>query len=105
EGEINSIFRPDTKAPQSIAPHLADPVPVLHTVQYADRSTSRSARSEVITDGVDRISGYQIAKHRFFHQRVHPLFPGHKGYATDIIQDFELLRLETGGIKFAMVKW
>src|SRR5579885_214238 len=43
EGEIDDIFGAHAKAPDAIAPHLADPVPVLRAVQHTNRCTPAGA--------------------------------------------------------------
>src|SRR5438105_10451763 len=52
KGEIDDIFGPDPEAPDTIAPHFVDPIPVLHAIQHADGSTPGGARSEMIANSI-----------------------------------------------------
>src|SRR5438132_10630101 len=105
KGEIDDIFGPDAEAPDTIAPHFVDPVPVLHAIQYTDGGTPGGARSEVIANSILCIGGEQITKQGLFQQGFHPLFPGHKGNAAEIIQGFDLLGFEASRVKLAPVAW
>src|SRR5688572_21357025 len=86
EGEVDTVLRPDTKAPKTVAPHLGDPLPVFHPVEDSDGRPSARARCEVVTDGMRGIGGHQIPKHRLLHLRVHPLFPGRERDAADVVK-------------------
>src|SRR6185312_10115290 len=105
EGEIHAVFRTHAEAPQAIAPHFSDPVPVLGAIQHANRGAPAGAGGEVIANGMVVIGGGEIAKHRGLIDGVHPLFSRHKRDTADIIQRFELFRVKTGFIKLASMEW
>src|SRR5205823_8030133 len=92
EGEINDIFRANAKSPQAIAPHLANPVPVFHAIEHANRGTSCCSRGEMVANSIVWVGSEQIAEQRLLLQRFHPLFPCHNRNTAQIVQGLQLFR-------------
>src|SRR5262249_15510405 len=43
EGDVDYILRADTEGPETVAPHLGDPVPILGAVEHTDRGAPTGA--------------------------------------------------------------
>src|SRR4029079_1111098 len=84
ECEVDRVLGPYAEAPQPVAPHLANPVPILGAVEHAYGSAPRGARREVVANGVVRLGRDDIAEERLLDQRLHPLLARHEGYAPQV---------------------
>src|SRR5438105_12614187 len=94
----NDIRGPDAESPEAVAPHLGDPLPVLHAVQYLKWDAPRGTRSQVVADRGLLGSGEQGAKGRVFQLRLHPLVARHHRDATKIVQAFDRFRGDASGL-------
>ena len=96
ERHEHRVGGPDAESPQAVAPHLGDPLPVLHAVEHTDGRLAGGAGGHVVADCRVLRSGDVGAVRGLLDLTLHPLVSGHQRDTPEVVEAVDRVSRDTG---------
>ena len=91
EGEEHAVAGADAEAPEGVAPHLRDPLPVLRAVEDRERPAAARPGGRVVAHGRRGRLRQDLAERRIGDLALHPVVPCHERDAADVVERRDVL--------------
>jgi len=97
EGEEDGVGRAHAEAPEGVAPHLGDPLPVLGAVEHGERPAAAGARGGVVAHRRLARLGQDRAERRVVLLALHPLVAGQERDLAQVVEALHRLGRDARG--------
>ena len=99
EGEENDVRGAHAEAPEAVAPHFGDPLPVLHAVQHLQWYPAGRSGGEVISDRHVLGRSQQRTEGRLFELSLHPFVASHHRDPAQVLKAPDRIGGHAGGLE------